>query len=106
MKINHLLFAFCMLVFTSFGFAAEFTVEQKNKKFMPDSITVKVGDTINFLNGDDFFHNVFSLSDAQLFDLGSYPKGESKPVVFVSAGVLEIECAIHPDMIMTVTVEP
>ena len=85
--------------------AAEYTVSQKNTAFSQDSLTVKVGDTVNFLNDDPFFHNVFSLSDVQFFDLGSYPQGESKPVTFEAAGTVEIECAIHPEMTMTVTVE-
>ena len=63
-----------------------------------DKLTVKVGDTVKFVNNDAFFHNVFSLSDAALFDLGSFPKGESKSVTFEESGVVEVECAIHPDM--------
>lgn len=84
--------------------AEETTVSQKNKTFLPGKLTVKVGDTVHFRNDDPFFHNVFSLSDAALFDLGSYPKGESKPVKFEEAGTVEVECAIHPEMHMTIEV--
>jgi plastocyanin len=48
---------------------------------------------------------VFSLSDIQFFDLGSYPQGESKSVTFEKQGIIEVECAIHPDMKMTIEVK-
>lgn len=84
--------------------ASEFTVLQKNKAFSESTMTIKVGDMIHFKNEDPFFHNVFSLSDTQFFDLGSYPQGESKPVTFETPGTVEVECAIHPDMFMTIEV--
>ena len=90
--------------------AAEFTVDQHNKTFEKDgaqieSISVKVGDTIHFRNMDPWFHNVFSLSDLKTFDLGSYPQGQQKPVVFDKAGTVEVECAIHPQMHLHVEVK-
>ncbi len=80
-------------------------VGQKNKEFTVSELTIKKGDTVEFLNEDPFFHNVFSLSDAALFDLGSFPQGESKEVTFEEAGEVEIECAIHPNMTMKIKVE-
>lgn len=84
--------------------AAEYEVGQKDKAFTKSSLSVKVGDTVNFKNEDDFNHNVFSLSDTKSFDLGSYPKGEAKGVTFDAPGTVEIECAIHPEMQMTIEV--
>lgn len=95
----------CCVCFVGMSvFGAEHTVNQKGKAFSMKTLTVKVGDTVNFLNKDDFFHNVFSLSDAKFFDLGSYPQGESKSVVFDQVGTVEVECAIHPEMRMIVEV--
>lgn len=85
--------------------AEEHVVSQKNKDFTVKELSVKTGDTVHFKNDDPFFHNVFSLSDAKFFDLGSYPQGGSKAVVFDQPGVVEVECAIHSNMKMTVTVE-
>ena len=85
--------------------AAEVEVGQKNKEFTKKEITIKVGDTVSFPNQDPFFHNVFSLSPEKTFDLGSYPKGETKKVVFDKPGKIEVECAIHPNMQMTINVE-
>ncbi|WP_455366277.1 cupredoxin domain-containing protein [Kaarinaea lacus] len=90
--------------------AKDITVNQKNKTFIMDNakveaITVNQGDTIHFMNSDPWFHNIFSLSDLKTFDLGSYPQGESRPVTFDKKGVVEIECAIHPNMYLEVTVK-
>lgn len=83
---------------------AEFTALQKDKSFQPGTLKIKVGDTVDFRNEDNIFHNVFSLSDTKSFDLGSYPKGQSKKVVFDKPGVVDIECSIHPEMHMKVEV--
>jgi plastocyanin len=82
----------------------QFTVLQKDKAFSTKKLAVKVGDTVKFQNDDPFSHNVFSLSDAKSFDLGSYGKGGAKNVVFDKPGTVEIECAVHPDMKMVVEV--
>lgn len=84
--------------------AAEFAVTQKNKAFSVPALKVKVGDTVTFKNDDPFFHNIFSLSEVQTFDLGSFPQGQSRKVTFTKEGKVEVECAIHPDMKLVVEV--
>lgn len=90
--------------------AKDVIIGQKNKTFIlqdkaVEAITVASGDTIHFENNDPWFHNIFSLSQAKTFDLGSYPQGESRPVTFDLKGTFEIECAIHPNMFLEVTVK-
>jgi plastocyanin len=85
--------------------AAEQVVTQKNKSFSAKKLSLKVGDSLKFVNEDPFPHNVFSLSDAKSFDLGSYGQGGSKAVTFDKPGTVEIECAVHPDMKMVVEVQ-
>ncbi len=85
--------------------AEDHVVGQKDKAFTKQTLEIQKGDTVEFINQDPFFHNVFSLSDAKLFDLGSFPKGESRKITFDAAGEVEVECAIHPDMLMTITVK-
>ena len=92
-------------VVTASASAKEFEVAQKDKKFSQPALTVKVGDSVVFKNEDPFAHNVFSLSDPKTFDLGSYPKGQSKTVTFDKPGSVEVECAIHPDMRVMVEVK-
>ena len=80
-------------------------VDQLDKNFSVEELTISVGDSVEFRNADPFFHNVYSLSDLKPFDLGSYPAGDSKTVLFDKVGEVEVECAIHPSMFMVITVE-
>jgi plastocyanin len=98
------IFGVILAYFASSVFAAEYTVGQKDKAFSVTYLKVKVGDTVHFQNEDPFFHNIFSLSDIQSFDLGSYPRGKSRSVTFNHEGKVEVECAIHPEMHMVVEV--
>ncbi|MFK5892555.1 MAG: plastocyanin/azurin family copper-binding protein [Pseudomonadota bacterium] len=104
---NFKLLGLASIVFflTNSCFADEYTVGQKNKAFSVKKLTIKVGDVVKFENDDPFFHNVYSLSDTKTFDLGSYPKGESKSVIFNKPGTIAVECAIHPKMYMEVIVK-
>lgn len=85
--------------------AAEVVVSQKGKAFSTKKLKVKVGDSVKFVNEDPFSHNVFSLSAAKSFDLGSYPQGGAKSVTFDKAGTVDVECAIHPEMTLAIEVE-
>jgi plastocyanin len=93
-----------LLTLTTLVQAATLTVLQKDKQFVPVTLKIKVGDSVNFMNEDPFYHNVFSLSDTKNFDLGSFPKGNFKTVVFDKAGKVNVECAIHPDMHLVIEV--
>jgi hypothetical protein len=61
-------------------------------------LAITVGTTVDFPNSDPFFHNVFSLSKAGSFDLGSYSRGKSKAVRFDRPGVVQVFCDIHSHM--------
>jgi plastocyanin len=68
---------------------------QRDTSFRPPVLVVPVGTAVEFPNGDPFFHNVFSYSAAKRFDLGRYPRGESRTVVFDRAGIVKVYCEIH-----------
>jgi plastocyanin len=80
------------------------TIVQRDKSFVPDLVAVTVGQDVMFPNRDPFFHNVFSRSSARPFDLGSFKRGESKTKSFLTAGVVDVYCNIHPDMVATIVV--
>jgi len=73
-------------------------LDQKNSAFNPSVLAVRVGTTVDFPNSDKVFHNVFSFRDGKKFDLGMYPTGTSKPIVFDKPGLSRIFCNIHPHM--------
>ena len=84
----------------------QFKLTQKNKAFLPRVLAVPVGSTVNFPNEDPIFHNVFSLSRPNPFDLGLYRDGDSKNVTFKAATAYRVFCNIHPQMTATILVVP
>jgi plastocyanin len=79
-------------------------LNQQGARFAPDIIVVPAGSTVEFPNLDPIFHNVFSLSKAQPFDLGYYPKGQSRAVKFNNPGVIQVYCHIHANMYAAIVV--
>jgi plastocyanin len=73
-------------------------MHQHERHFEPDLLIVPAGSTIDFPNLDPIFHNVFSLSRTQSFDLGYYSDGKSKQVVFPREGIVQVYCHVHPEM--------
>jgi plastocyanin len=72
--------------------------------FVPDSIQVKVGDTVTWTNDDDTLHTVTSGSGTDenmgaLFDSGMMGKGKTFEHIFTAAGEYPYFCIVHPDMI-------
>jgi plastocyanin len=79
-------------------------LNQHRTRFEPDLLVVPVGSTVDFPNSDPIFHNVFSLSKAQPFDLGYYPQGQSRSVKFNNPGVVQVYCHIHSNMYAAIVV--
>jgi plastocyanin len=85
---------------------ATFTITQKNKSFSPRVLGVPSGSEIAFPNEDPIFHNVFSRSTPQPFDLGLYRAGASKTRTFSQPSVYHVFCNIHPQMVAFLVVAP
>ncbi|HZJ54568.1 MAG TPA: hypothetical protein VFD38_10560 [Myxococcaceae bacterium] len=79
--------------------AIERTVVQRGKQFIPRVLAVPVGATVHFRNDDEFFHNVFSLSRPNDFDLGLYRSGDSRDRTFRTPGPVNLLCNIHTSMV-------
>jgi plastocyanin len=80
------------------GGAGTARMQQHNRHFDPELLIVPVGASVEFPNLDPIFHNIFSLSRAQSFDLGYYPEGHSRSVTFPRAGIVQVYCHVHPSM--------
>lgn len=78
--------------------ARDMVMAQEDTAFVPGLLVVPRGTTVRFPNRDPFFHNVFSYSSAARFDLGRYPRGESKDVQLDEPGVVKIYCEVHEPM--------
>ncbi|HLH07491.1 MAG TPA: hypothetical protein VKW78_09650 [Terriglobales bacterium] len=84
----------------------EAELNQQDRRFSPDLVVVPVGSTVSFPNLDPIFHNVFSLSKAKSFDLGNYPKDETRTVTFPKPGIVFVDCHLHPNMSAVIVVTP
>jgi hypothetical protein len=73
-------------------------LDQRNETFIPHVLAITTGTTVQFLNSDKTYHNVFSLSRPKRFDLGRYPTGRSKSVRFDRPGIVRVFCEIHSHM--------
>lgn len=83
-----------------------YSIITKNKQFTPQAIAIPVGATVDFPNEDAIFHNIFSVSTPNQFDLGLYKGGSSKKHAFDSPGVVKVFCNVHPQMTATIVVVP
>jgi plastocyanin len=78
----------------------------EGKRFLPHVVAIQTGETVDFPNVDRIFHNAFSVSPGNQFDLGLYRKGASKSRTFTTPGVVRVYCNIHQDMAAYVLVLP
>lgn len=78
--------------------ASSAKLAMKNKQFEPRVVPILAGRSVMFPNNDPLFHNAFSLSTGNKFDLGLYKDGKSKSQAFTQPGVVRVFCNIHPAM--------
>ena len=79
-------------------------IRQEHERFMPCVVAVTIGSEVEFPNDDAIYHNVFSLSRVKPFNLGRYPRGETRSVRFDEPGIVKVFCDIHSHMSATVMV--
>ncbi|MBT4838446.1 MAG: hypothetical protein HON94_13980 [Methylococcales bacterium] len=77
-------------------------IKMTHKEFIPGYKIIQTGDKVNFSNLESFKHNVFSSSQGNQFDLGSYTQHNQNKVKtwqqFNSSGLVKIYCNIHGQM--------
>lgn len=86
--------------------AARPTVHQRDARFAPRFLAVAAGQPIDMPNDDAIYHNVFSYSKPNDFDLGLYPAGQSRTVTLRHPGAVKLYCSIHESMTGAVFVAP
>jgi len=81
-------------------------ISQKGAQFSPRFSVAVVGQDVEMPNNDNIAHNVYSKSAPKSFNLGVYPKGESKTVVFDKPGRVDLMCSLHRQMNAIIFVVP
>jgi plastocyanin len=79
-------------------FSRAVEVEQVGVAFQPRVVVITPGTVVEFINQDEIYHNVFSLTPGARFNIGRRPTGEIVPHKFESAGKVDLFCDIHPQM--------
>jgi len=74
-------------------------MDQVDKEFVRNTITVVQGSVVEFPNSDDILHHVYSFSGDLAFELPLYMGDEAEPVRFDHPGVAVLGCNIHDWMI-------
>ncbi len=103
------------------AFCTEHVIIQKNKIFSLEkqgktepvtNLTVKMGDTIKFVNSEavdtKMKHNVYSITPGNSFELVQQNPKESSTISMDNShkpGEMNVECAIHPSMKLHVKIE-
>ena len=73
---------------------AEITIQ--NFHFMPETMTVKAGTAVTWMNRDEEPHNVVSLD--RVFRSKAIDGGEKFTATFDKPGTYKYICAVHPQM--------
>jgi plastocyanin len=78
-------------------------VVMKNRTYDPQQVTVKVGDTVTWVNQDSPNHDV--VADNGEFKSELFANSGSFSFTFTKAGTYPYHCSIHPGMVGTVVVQ-
>ena len=79
-------------------------VAMRAKSFTPHVVAVAVGGAVQFPNDDPLFHNAFSVSGENRFDLELYKRPKSGSWTALAPGIVRVFCNIHPQMSAIVVV--
>ena len=82
--------------------AAQLEVKIDNFTFGPQKLTVKVGDTVTWINEDDIPHTVVSTGH---FRSKALDTDDKYSFTFTAPGTFEYFCGLHPHMQGSIVVE-
>jgi plastocyanin len=88
---------------TTAGRGATVQVIMNNRAYDPARVTVKIGDTVTWVNQDSPQHDV--VADNGEFKSSLFDKGATFSYTFTKAGTYPYHCSIHPGMTGTVVVQ-
>ncbi len=77
---------------------------QMHRAFVPGVLVITQGTAVDFPNRDTVRHHVYSFSPAKTFELKLYIDKPEQPVIFDQAGVVELGCNIHDNMLAWILV--
>ena len=85
-------------------------VDQRNQAFIPHTVVIERGTTVDFKNSDHVAHNVYwpsiSGNKALRHNLTVVSPGHTKPFRFDNLGAAQLLCNLHVEMVGYVVVVP
>ncbi len=85
---------------------ADQSVDQKDKQFSRDAVTVKPREAISFTNSDQVTHDLsVKKPDGSRMKSVMQKPGDASKITFDDPGDYKVQCLIHPKMKLTVTVQ-
>ena len=93
--MKHFAAVLALAVLTAAAPKPALVVHLSDFSFKPASATVKVGDTVEFVNDDPYPHTV--TADGS-FDSGNLDEHASFSYTFKKAGTYALTCTYHPNM--------
>lgn len=81
------------------------TISIDNFSFSPDTLTVKAGTTVTWVNHDDIPHTVVSADTPRLFKSPPMDTDGHYSYTFSAPGSFRYFCSIHPHMVGQVIVK-
>ena len=78
-------------------------VIMKNIAYVPATLTIKVGQTVTWVNQDSVQHDV--VANKGEFKSGLFGQGSTFSFTFTTAGTYAYYCSIHPHMLGTIIVQ-
>ena len=100
------LLVFLNVPFASPAAAATQQVMMQNYAYSPAALTVRVGDTVTWMQHDEAPHDVVTTSAPVAFRSPQLSAGQSWSYTFRQPGTYQYYCSVHPDMRASVTVLP
>ena len=100
------LLVFLNLPFAGPAAAATQQVMMQGYAFSPAALTVRVGDTVTWIQHDEAPHDVVTTSAPVAFRSPQLSAGQSWSYTFQQPGTYQYYCSVHPDMRASVTVLP
>ena len=73
-------------------------MDQVGKRFVPETLIIRAGDSVRFPNSDNIRHHVYSFSKVKPFELPLYSGEPTNPVRFEQPGMIVVGCNIHDRM--------
>jgi plastocyanin len=80
-------------------------IRQTGRAFSVREVRLARGDTLRFVNDDEFVHQIYVRDPKFSFASQEQEPGQSVELRFTASGTFEVRCEIHPRMKLDVTVD-